>query len=315
MRVTVAWALGLAMMLSLRVAAGAELPRPALDAYEPAAAEHLKTARVVFDQTMADTVSPQARAEALGGLAMLYYGYELHDLAAAAWSQALELAPNDGRWLYLLGLIKRIDGDWLEATELFSRAVAADPENLAARIHWGRLMLEAGDAAGAERQFLAVREAQPTSAAATLGLARTALAAGRFDEAIQWGRRTLVLEPQADVAHHQIGLAYRALGDRERASRHLTLSRRHRDVSIPDPVTDDLADLLRGAAIQAKHGLEAAKAGRNDLAERYFARAVEIAPGQSRSPLQPRSEPAGERSRGAGQRRDEATRRALSPAS
>lgn len=267
----------LAWALALPVAALDDVPRPALDAFEPAAAEHLEEARDAFDRALETATTPAQRASAFGDLGMIYYGYELHDLARVAWGHAVELAPEDGRWLYLLGLLTRIEGDWAEADTLLARAVAADPTNLAARIHWGRLLLETGEIGRAEEQFRAVRAAQPTSAAAALGLARAALAAGRPAEAIEWGRRTLALEPAADVAHHHIGLAYRALGDGERARRHLALSR-HRDVSIPDPLTDDLADLVRGAAIQAKHGVEAAKAGRQELAVRYFSRAAEIAP-------------------------------------
>lgn len=270
---------GLGVGLATASQSVAVLPRPALDAFEPAAAAHLEEARQEFDAVRVGHAAPEILAEKYGELAMVYYGYELHELAAIAWRNALELVPDDGRWLYLLGLLTRIEGEWGEAQDLLGRAVAADPDNHAARVHWGRVLLEMGDVGGAERQFLDLRESLPTSAAATLGLARTALGAGRYEEAILWGRRTLALEPQADVAHHHIGLAFRGLGDVDSARRHLGASGT-RDVSIPDPLTDGLADLVRGAAIQAKHGVEAARTGRHQLAIRYFSRAVEIAPDQ-----------------------------------
>jgi len=273
-----AW-LGVALVCAPVTAAVREVPRPALEAFEPAARAHLEATREQFEEGLArlSGVERTRQAAGYGQLGMVYYGYELNDLAAVAWGNAVELAPEDGRWLYLLGLLRRIEGDWEQARELLARAVAQAPDDAAARIHWGRLLLDLGDPDGAETQFRAVREILPTSAAAALGLARTALATGRYEEAVQWGRRSLALEPQADIAHHQIGLAYRALGDVERARRHLALGR-SRDTVIPDPLTDSLADLVEGAAIQAKHGVEAARAGRHDLAIRYFSRAVEIAP-------------------------------------
>lgn len=266
----------LALVLASRAGAEVlELPTAALEAFEPAARDHLLVERGTLEALLESDTPPHQLAEAFGRLGKVYYGYELYDLAAIAWHNALELQAEDGRWLYLLGLLQRIEGEWEQAAQLLARAVAVDGGNLAARIHLGRLLIDRGDTSAAEQQFLAVREGDPSSAAAALGLARIALIEERYEQAMLWSRRVLALQPRADVAHHHLGLAYRALGDHQRALEHLALARHH-EVVFADPLTDDLAEIVRGAAIQAKHGVEAMRAGRYQLAARHFERAVEI---------------------------------------
>ncbi len=176
-----------------------ELPRPALEAFERAAREHLVAERRALDGKLESEVSEREQSEAFGRFAKVYYGYELYGQAAIAWRNALELQPEDARWLYLLGLLQRIEGEWSQAVDLLRRAVAADGGNLAGRIHLGRVLLDLGDVALAEAQFQAVRESQPTSAAAALGLARVALAEGRYEDAIQWASGNSLNRPPRSV--------------------------------------------------------------------------------------------------------------------
>lgn len=199
-------------------------------------------------------------AEGFGELGKLYYVYGLSDLARIAWSNASAIAAQDFRWHYYLGVLDRLEGDLESAQANFGRVLELRPGDVPARIRSARLDLERGRLERAASGFESVLESLPDSGAALAGLGRIALARERYEEAIGFLGRALTGQGEGSVIHHQLGLAYRGLGDLESARGHLG---RNRGVAVGffDPVMEQLVPLVQGAHFHARLGIQALQSG------------------------------------------------------
>jgi len=110
-------------------------------------------------------------------------------------------------------------------------------------------------------------------AAAYHGLGMAALRRGDPETAIQNLDRALELQPGATTIHQQLGLAYRELGDLDKARYHLQLNE-HDLVLFPDPLVFGLNGMIRGGRFLIKLGNEALAEGRLEEAIEAFREAV-----------------------------------------
>jgi tetratricopeptide (TPR) repeat protein len=156
------------------------------------------------------------------------------------WAGAAELfgglvasSPGNAKAHYYLALSRENLGDPAAAEPHYRRAIELDAELLEARNNLGLILLDRGDATGAEAELALFLEAQPDEAAAhyNYGLALDAL--GRRDAAREHFERALTLD-SGDAAP-LMGLAdmARAGGDLERA---VELYRRAAGVVPDDPM-------------------------------------------------------------------------------
>ena len=222
----------------------------------------------------------RALAESLGELGRLYYVYGLSGLARETWTMAAEVVSGDFRWHYYLGVLDRIEGRLGAALDHFARVLELRPEDLPTRLRIGRIELERGRIEAAEIAFEAVLEQVSDSGAALAGLGRAALAEQRFEQAIDLLERALASQGEGSVLHHQLGLAYRGLGDLDRALSHLGRNQRVA-ISMPDPLMEQLARRVRGAHFHARLGILALKAGNPPLAIEPLERAAGLDPGSA----------------------------------
>ena len=89
---------------------------------------------------------------------------------------------------------------------------------------WSRLggtSLDHGRPDHAQRLFREALALAPNSAAALGGLGRAVLAGGNHARAVEYLVRALTIEPEATSLHYPLALAYRGLGELERADAHL----------------------------------------------------------------------------------------------
>ena len=75
------------------------------------------------------------------------------DLAEGYLRKALELSPNSGNVMNDLGFVLAAQGRNTEAERLFTRAVALEPNNLAARDNLARLYYKTGDFVSSIREY------------------------------------------------------------------------------------------------------------------------------------------------------------------
>ena len=181
-----------------------------------------------------------------GRLGMAYDVNGLRDAALVTYQQAESLDPDDFRWPYFRARLIAEYGEYEQALEILSRALAIDADYAPAWLLQGTWLLELGrtDAAGIAFDQAFNLEA---SAAATLGRARVMLARGQHQQA------TELLEPLAPATKHpyvyrKLGEALRVLGRTEAARDAMVRGKDAVAPSWPDERWDQRSAHIRGYA-------------------------------------------------------------------
>jgi tetratricopeptide (TPR) repeat protein len=255
-----------------------QLPEVSLERMDPAVARQLREAAEVVAGLAARQGAAAELARAYGGLGQLYLAYELYEPAEAALGNAQALAPDDPRWPYLgavaLQELRRLD----EAVPLLERVLALRPGDAAAALRLGNAELERGHAERARSLFEQALGNEGTRAAAELGLGRLAAAARSWREAARHFEAALAMQPQASAVRNPLAVAYRELGELERARETLRGSGRA-TVLFADPLLDEAKRQATGPGVHVLRSLEAGARGDAARALAEARRAVELDPG------------------------------------
>lgn len=248
--------------------------QPDLSEFEPGVREALARGLEEF----ADRAeAPRGAAEAWGRLGVVYQAHHLQTLAEACYRHAVAEDPDRFRWRYLLAYVLSEQAQWQAAADGYQAALALAPDYLPARLRLGQALLATRDLDGAEAAFGGALAADPGNAAALAGLGRVALARDRHGEAARLLEAALAADPRATRLHHPLGMAYRALGDLDRARRHLA-ARGNSEPVFSDPELAEVGRQSRSAQVFLERGYAAARSGRLDEAVSAFRQAVEVAP-------------------------------------
>lgn len=251
------------------------LPVPALldDVDPPVRAQYEGLRRALDDLLANDASEPSALAAAYGQLGMWHQAYGDHELARLAYDHALE-HEEEPRWIYYRAWVEAQLGTTDAARRGFAAFLEEQPDDAPARVHWGELELEAGDLEAAAALFNEALARQPDHARALAGQGRVALQGRDFEAAETALAQALELQPGRSRIAYSLGLAYRGLGQRDRAQELMAAgaidNREQRDASMDDPLLAEVAALDRGARL---HG----QRGRRAFVEGDFAAAIEAA--------------------------------------
>jgi len=259
------------------------VPRAAADTLEPAVAEQIRA----LEDSLAglantkDLSKPQL-AQAYGELGQLYHAYELIESAEACYRNANRLSPDNYRWVHLGGRLKEAAGDASLAVKLFEDAVNQNPRYTASALHLGDVYRGLNRHDEARKAYQTVLALDPDSAAAFRGLGETALSEQKYAEAVENLTKALELTPQANRLHYSLGMAYRGLGDLDKAKEELA---RRGPVGVrgSDPLFDEVEALRRGERVQLIQGRMAFAARRYKQAAEFFRKAVEAEPTSARA--------------------------------
>lgn len=216
-------------------------------------------------------------AAAHGELAMLLHAAEYFDAAEPLYRNAQLLARGDPRWPYYLALLHQARGRPADAEAAFRRTLELQPDDEAALIRLGRMLVERGDAAGAASLFERARALSPRPVAALAGLGQVALAQGRPDEAARVLEEGLSLAPEALNLHAPLANAYRALGRTGEAETHRKLWR-NTDIPLADPRREALDELIESGLAYELRGLRAMRQQDWAGAAALFAKGIALAP-------------------------------------
>ena len=99
----------------------------------------------------------------------------------------------------------------------------------------------------------------PQAVAALAGLGRAALAKRDYARAVQNLERALAIDPESDSLHSPLAIAYRGLGQLDKAEPHLR-QWRNRDILVPDPLKQELDLLLESSLSYELRGVRALEA-------------------------------------------------------
>ncbi|MCE2540368.1 MAG: tetratricopeptide repeat protein, partial [Acidobacteria bacterium] len=223
------------------------------------------------------STAPAALGDAYGRLGMLLLAATYVDAAEASLRNARTLMPDDVRWPYYLGRIHEANGDLAESARAYERAVELQPNGLAAQVLLADVLLAQGEIDAAERTYSETLEQHPDSAAAQVGLGRVALNRRQYSDAVARFERALALAPWATGVHYPLALAYRGLGDTGKAEAHLQ-QRGDVEALPPDPLRQQLDELLESANAYNIRGGRALDAGNYRAAADLFRRGLELDP-------------------------------------
>jgi len=220
---------------------------------------------------------PEALGDAYGRLGMLLLAATYVDAAEASLLNAQTLLPDDGRWPYYLGRVHEANGDLEASAASYRRAVDLRPDDLATRMLLANVLFAQGELDAAARIYSQALDRHPDAPAAQVGLGRVALTRREYAGAAARFEQALAVAPWATAVHYPLALAYRGLGDTERAEAHL---QRQGDVEArsPDPLRQELDELLESANAYNIRGGRALDAGNYRAAADLFRRGLELDP-------------------------------------
>jgi tetratricopeptide (TPR) repeat protein len=221
--------------------------------------------------------APADLADAFGDLGKLLIAAEYYDAAETCFVNARALAPGDMRWPYFLGHVFRYRNEPAKAAGFFEQALVLAPDHVPSLVWLAEMNLALSRLDVAEPALTKARSLDPTSGAVLSGLGRVALARQDYAQAATYLEDALARGPQATRLHYPLALAYRGLGNREQAEKHLQL---RGEVDLPpiDPLLGEVAGQLQNAAAFETRGSQAIQAREWRDAITNLRQAVELAP-------------------------------------
>jgi tetratricopeptide (TPR) repeat protein len=246
---------------------------------EPSVIKAVERARAQFDSIAAKRPARDRLAEAYGELAMTYHAQDLVAPAAVAYANAHALVPDDKRWPYLLGHLYNDSARVPEAIASFEDVIAKHPTDAPTLLALGQIYLQTGALDKAEAMYERLNARPDAKPAALAGLGKVALARRNYPVAVAHLEEALKLAPDAARLHQPLAMAYQGTGDKEQAQAQLRLF--HADSyepSVDDPLADALSDKVAASRVLLRRGQRDGKAGRFDLAEKAFRKAVAADP-------------------------------------
>jgi Flp pilus assembly protein TadD len=215
-------------------------------------------------------------ATAYGELGMLLNAAEYRSAAEPCYLNAQLLAPADKRWPYYLAQLYRSNGDTAKAEVAFQRVLQIQPDDFATLVWLGRLELDKGHPEEAEPLFTKAYAIMPRSIAVLAGLGGASLARQNFASAAKSLEDALTIDPEADSLHAPLAMAYRGLGELDKAQPHLR-QWRNREIPVPDALMQELALLLESGLSYELRGIRALEAKDWVSAAAYFRRGLTLA--------------------------------------
>jgi tetratricopeptide (TPR) repeat protein len=200
--------------------------------------------------------TPSEKAAAFGALGRLLMAAKFNDEAVSCFTRAESLAGHDLRWPYYAGHANLGKGDRSSAAAAFQRALTAHPDDVIVLVWLGETYRDDEQLDLAQSSFQRALALQPGSVPALFGAGRTALAQRSYRDARQYLERALAGDPRAAAIHYPLAMAYRGLGDMQKAETHLR-QRGSQYPTLDDPLMQDDEDVLDSAVAWEKRGMQA----------------------------------------------------------
>lgn len=221
--------------------------------------------------------SPATLSEEYGKLGEIYHAYSILAAARDCYLNANQLAPKDFRWIYLLAKLDQQEGRFDDAIRRYRVARTLQPDYVAAPVNLGNIFLELNRLDEARESFNAALDLDKNNAAAHYGLGQVAISKRSYSDAVDHFEKTLAQVPDANRVHYSLAMAYRGLGDAEKAKAHLA-QQGSVGVRVADPLVDRLRDLITGERVYLARGKVAFEARRYADAVTEFRKAVAAKP-------------------------------------
>lgn len=215
--------------------------------------------------------------ESYGSTGQTFHAYSFNLSARECYVNAGRLAPKDFRWIYLTAKLDQQDGRIEESIKNYLLAQSLNPSYVATSINLGNIFLEANRLSEARQHFTAALKIDQESPAAHYGLGQVALSERNYAEAVRYFERTLAIVSAATRVRYSLAMAYRGLGELEKAKANLRLQGTV-GVRVADPLVDELQNIIQGERLHLVRGRVALEAKRYREAADEFRKAVAARP-------------------------------------
>ena len=254
------------------------VPEVTLNDMDAEARDSIIAAREQLNAVLQDNAAAADRlADAYGELGGLYQVYLLFPPAEACYKNAIQLAPEQFRWLYYAAYLADDSGISELAAERYESARKLRPGYLALMVRLGNVRLDLNQLDTAQAEFEQVAATAGLEAASLYGLGQVALLQRDFETAIDYFKRALAIEPEATRIHYPLARALRATQQNDAAKQHLAL-RGDQLPTIRDPQIESLESLKIGTRIHFLHAMKAARKQDYAAAAEAFALGLEREP-------------------------------------
>jgi tetratricopeptide (TPR) repeat protein len=214
---------------------------------------------------------------AFGEYGMVLQAAEYHDAAEPAYLNAQTLMPDDPRWPYYLAQLHRTRGNTERAMAAFRRVLDLRPDDVAALVWLGRMHLDQGQPEQAEPLFAKAQSLAPQVTAAQVGLGQTALAKKDYAHAVQLLEGALAGDPSAASIYSPLAMAYRGLGQNDKAES-LAKLWRNTELAVPDPLRSELDTVLQSGLSYELRGVRLLDSRDFSGAAAIFREGLQLAP-------------------------------------
>lgn len=250
-----------------------DLPSLAIDSFSP-------DIRASIHQAYDTAKAKPKDADAVGRLAMTLHTYEQHEAAIAWYERARQLAPQEFRWLYYLGIVQALVGKHTDAIASFKAALELQPENPFTQLRLADSLLALGWLDESQPLYESLRKRDAKVSQVHYGLGRIAVAKKNTTAAIASFQQALQLFPRYGAAHYALGLALRDIGQSSEAQVHLGLSQQFKYVRplLDDPLLAAVMELNGSANVHLKNGVALGEDGKLTEAIAEHERALAINP-------------------------------------
>ena len=227
---------------------------------------------------------PSELAPAFGEMGKLFMAAEYYDAAEVCLRNAQQLDAANMRWPYFLGHVFRYRSDPANAARFFEQALAHAPQDVPSLVWLADMNLAENKPDAAVEPLRKAQTLDPSSGAVLYGLGRVALAKQDYAQAVKSLEGALAISPQSTRLHYPLALAYRGLGNREKAEEHLRL-RGEVDLPPTDPLLREVSSLLQNADAYEARASQALGARQWAEAATNLRKAIELSPGNAFSRL------------------------------
>ncbi len=189
---------------------------PELSGAKPIVVERQKELYTVL-QNVNKNGSNFLKSEAFGRLAQFYYVHEYVDTSIVLYKNAIELAPQNSKWHYLLGIAYKSKGEFDKVIVSFESAWELNDQYLPVMVYLGEVYLQQGLFEKAKTVLQNVLTQNNNYSRALVGLGQVLMQEGEAKAAIEKFKKALKYQPTASQINFLISNAYASLGDMEKS--------------------------------------------------------------------------------------------------
>lgn len=264
-----------------------EFPEADLSSLGETVRQQIKSHHLRIKQLEAsEEVDVPALVAAYGRLGKLYHAYDCHSQAQFCYQKAIELEPQTFQWHYLLARVLQAKFLHDAAKVQFEKALQLDEFHVPSLLALGEFSRRRGQIKEATTYFNNALLLEKNCVFARLGLAQIAIEAKEFQKAITLMEEAIRLQPHGTELHYTAAMAYRGLGNTEKAQMHLELKQKYDEVTyFRDPDMDDVHKLANQDKGFLERGNRALAANNFEAAVKYFHNAVGLNPGSGETRL------------------------------